>query len=99
MLKHKIEKDHMIVGQENFKIIVKNFRNMKWKQMISDTLLMKNLHPLLTYKTNQKWTNTRLNLQERYLNTVSLSIPVSLFGKFGPVFICSVGTFCNRDFI
>ena len=47
MLKHRIDKHHDNVAQENFKTIAKNFKNNKWKRKISESLWIKDLGPNL----------------------------------------------------
>ena len=47
ILKHSIEKHQDNVDQKNFKIIVKNLKNNKWKRKISESLWIKDLRPTL----------------------------------------------------
>ena len=44
MLNHSIGKHHVNVIQNNMKIIVRNFKNNKWK-LISESLCIKELRP------------------------------------------------------
>ena len=65
----------------------------KYRSVPDKEFTSKFLHTRQIY--NQ--TNPCSNLQEKYINNAHKNILVSLFGKFGLVFICSVVTFYNRD--
>lgn len=49
ILKHNIGKHHNNVAQENVKIVAKNFKDNKWEQKISESLLIKDLRPITNF--------------------------------------------------